>query len=165
MINSKGQTLIELIIYISILSVVLLVVTMILFNLVQTQNIIITTANANDTTRFVLHDITQNIDSGYMVTSPNPSNSESNTLTVQTDSTGNKISFYTKNGVIYSQYNDNSPIQLSSSNIYIYSMVFYEESVSGTSPTVKIDLEETNTLSSGQKITKTYETTATQRRQ
>ncbi|MCL4392984.1 prepilin-type N-terminal cleavage/methylation domain-containing protein [Patescibacteria group bacterium] len=165
MINNKGQTLIELIIYISILSVVLLIVTLILFNLVQTQNIIITTANANDTTRYVLHDITGYIEDGYMTTEPNPQNATSSILTVQTDSSGDKISFYTKNGIIYSQYNDSTPIQLSSSNIYIYNMTFYEEATSGTSPTIEINLSETNTLSTGVKTTKTYETTATQRRQ
>ena len=163
--DNKGQTLIELIIYISILSVVLLVVVMILFNLVQTQNIVITTANANDTTRYVLHDITQYIETGYMTINPNPSSTQSNILTVQTDSSGDKISFYSNNGILYSQYNNNPPIQLSSSNIYLFNIEFYEEASSGMSPTIKISLDETNTTSSGSKITKSYETTATQRRQ
>lgn len=162
--NIEGYTLIEIIIYIAILSVVLVIITIIIIMILQTQNKIITIANANETTRIALKEITQNIEDGYQVESPNPGSTQSDKLTVETDSTGDTISFYTQNGIIYSKYNDNTPIQVSSSNIFTYNLSFQEEANTGISPTIFITLTEKNVGSTGQQTSKTYETTATQRR-
>lgn len=162
--NTKGYTLIEIIIYIAILSIVLVITTIIIVMIIQTQNKVITIANANETTRISLKEITQNIEDGYQVELPNPGATQSNKLTVETDSTGDEISFYTQNGIIYSQYNSDTPLQVSSSNVFTYNLSFEEEANSGISPTIFITLTEENVGSTGVKTSKTYETTATQRR-
>ena len=133
--------------------------------MILTENKVSTIANANDTIRISMKEITQNIESAYEVVSPNPSSPTSTKLTIQTDSSGDTISFFSQNGNIYSQYNDNSPSQISSSNVYTYSLTFTEEANTGLSPTIFISITEKNFGLTGVSTTKTYETTATQRRQ
>ena len=162
--NNSGDTLIELLLYITLLSILLLVVTIILFNLSIFQNTITTTANTNDTVRIAMKEMTQNIEYGYQVMLPNSGTITSSELTIQTDSTGDTISFYSQNGVIYSQINDQQALPLSSSNIYTFNLQFTEEANTGISPTVFITLTETNVGNTGIQTSKTYETASTQRR-
>ncbi len=162
--NNNGDTLIELLLYITLLSIMLVVVTIILFNLSIFQNTITTTANANDTVRIAMKEITQNIEYGYQVMLPNSGNVTSSELTVQTDSSGDTISFYSQNGVIYSQINNETPLALSSSNVYTFNLQFIEEANTGISPTVFVTLTETNVGTTGIKTSITYETASTQRR-
>jgi hypothetical protein len=163
--NNNGQTLIETILYVLILGIIIIVTTTILVDLISTQNKITTIANANDTIRISMKEITQTVEDGYQVLTPNPTNTTTNDLIVQTDSGGDKIMFYSSNGIIYSQYDNNTPEQISSSNIYTYDLSFSEEANTGISPTILVNITESNVGTSGIITKKTYETTATQRRQ
>jgi type II secretory pathway component PulJ len=165
MINNKGQTLIETLLYVLIVAVLFVLITSILVDMIITQNKVTTIADANDTVRIVLKEMTQNIEAGYAITSPTSSSTNSSELTIQTDSQGDTISFYSSGGVIYSKYDNSAPEQISSSNVSTYNLNFTEESNSGLSPTIFITLTETNVGATGLKTSKTYETTATQRRQ
>ena len=163
--NKKGQTLIETLLYVLILGIIILVTTTILVNLVSTQNKITTIANANDTVRISMKEMTQSIEDAYQVLTPNPTNTTTNDLVIQTDSGGDKLTYYSSNGIIYSQENSATPTQISSSNIYTYNISFTEEANTGLSPTVLINITESNVGASGIITKKSYETTATQRRQ
>jgi type II secretory pathway component PulJ len=163
--GNRGQTLIETILYVLILGLIIIVTTTILVDLISTQNKITTIANSNDTVRISMKTMTQSIEDAYQVLTPNPTNTTTNKLVIQTDAGGNKVTYYSSGGTIYSQNNTNTPTQISSSNIYTYNISFKEEANTGLSPTVFITITESNVGTSGIITKKTYETTATQRRQ
>ena len=151
--NQKGSTLIELIIYIALFTMIVMVIMELLIDFTSlSEKISFIAFNDNDA-REVMNDITDSVLQGYNVLTPTPSNPSSNTLTIQIDSAGDSVSYFASGGQLYFQYNSNSPVAISSTNTYISNITFTREYNSGTTPAVEINLTFASPIHIGNTVT------------
>jgi Tfp pilus assembly protein PilW len=129
--SPKGFTLMELILYVFVSSIILLAITFGLFLALESRTRQQTVAEVNQQGLQVMQLITQTIRNAKSVTTPSFGTSSS-TLSLQTsDGTRNPTVFYASSTSLYMTEGTTSPVRLTNSHVKISNIVFQNISSAG----------------------------------
>ncbi len=136
--NNKGFTMIELLLYIAVSTIILLTVVIFLFTLLQVRikNMVINEVEENG--HYIMHIITQEIRNSESIISP-PIATSSSSLTLNvSDLLKNPIVISLSNNSITMQYGSLPAVNLNTNNVIVQNLTFVNASKPGTDGIVRI---------------------------
>lgn len=146
---SRGTTIIELLLYVSISSIILLALTMFLFVLLQSRVKNQTMAEVEQQGLEVAEVITSTLRNAKSITTPG-AGSSSNTLVIEVDNGAHSPTIFgVSSGVLTMQEGSGSPIPLTNSRITLSNVQFFNFSQSGTPGIIRIRYTISHNQSSG----------------
>lgn len=161
--DNKGTSLVELVLYIAISSIILVDLTGIISQVVHTQVQIEALASEDENARTLMRLISESVEAAATINSPNAVNATTSTLNLTDESSpANTVIYSLTSGIVYKQINSNAAVAITSNAIYVTSLQFTVESEGGVAPSINIQVNIQQSQNNSLNLTH-YETTAAQR--